>query len=231
MLYNNVIVGEFVSRPNRFVANVLIDGKNEIVHVKNTGRCQELLLPGCKVWLSEGENPLRKTRYDLICVEKKRENLDPLMINMDSMAPNAVAFEYFSKKNMYYAFDNLKREVRFGESRIDLCGSVGDKKVFIEVKGVTLEKDGWALFPDAPTERGVKHLYELCSVVEQGHEAMALFVIQMKGIRCFSPNEAMHSKFAEALRHARDCGVQIVAMDCIVTPDSIRIDEQVPVIL
>ena len=228
MEYKKIIQGEFVSRPNRFIAFVKICDHVETVHVKNTGRCKELLIPGATVFLSVSDNPNRKTKYDLIGVIKE-SGAASIMINMDSQIPNDVASEWIVHSGLFSADAVVKREVRFGTSRFDLFVQDGDRKAFIEVKGVTLEKNGVALFPDAPTERGVKHVLELIRAKEQGFEAYVLFVIQMDGVRTFQPNEKMHSDFANALRSAREKCVEILAMDCKVTPNSSCIKSPVPV--
>lgn len=231
MKYKNVISAVFISRPNRFIAVVNIDGKEETVHVKNTGRCKELLVSGCKVWLSISDNPLRKTKYDLICSEKPREKLPPLLINLDSQIPNDAAEEWLKRCELFSELAIIRREYTFGSSRFDFYIEDGERKAFLEVKGVTLEKDGVASFPDAPTERGVKHLRELIECAAQGYEAYVLFVIQMKEITAFTPNDERHKEFVETLRLAQKSGVKIMAMDCIVTPDSIVIDEEVQTVL
>ncbi len=231
MKYKNVISAVFISRPNRFIAVVNIDGKDETVHVKNTGRCKELLVSGCKVWLSVSDNPLRKTKYDLICSEKPREKLPPLLINLDSQIPNNAAAEWLKRCELFSDRAIIRREYTFGSSRFDFYIEDGERKAFLEVKGVTLEKDGVASFPDAPTERGVKHLRELMECAAQGYEAYVLFVIQMKEITAFTPNDERHKEFGETLRLAQKSGVKIMAMDCIVTPDSIVIDEEVQTVL
>jgi len=229
MRYQHVVKGIFRARPNRFIAQVEVGGIPEVVHVKNTGRCKELLLPGVTVYLERSANPLRRTRYDLIAVEKLREGKSPLLINMDSQVPNAAAAEWLPHSGLFSPNAVIRREVRFGSSRFDLHVEDGTRKAFIEIKGVTLEKDGIALFPDAPTERGVKHLKELILCRNAGCEAYLLFVIQMKEIRTFAPNDAMHFVFGEALREAAASGVQILAMDCRITPDSITVADPVPV--
>ena len=228
MKYKKIIIGEFVSRPNRFIANVRINDSIETVHVKNTGRCKELLIHGAKVYLSVAEAESRKTKHDLVAVEKKLDD-GILLINMDSQIPNDVAEEWVERCGLFSSKAQIKREVAFGSSRFDLYVTDGERRVFIEVKGVTLEKDGVALFPDAPTERGVKHVTELIRAVDSGFEAYILFVIQMKGIRLFSPNIKMHPEFAEALVQAKSKGVDILAFDCIVTEDSIEIDSPIPI--
>ncbi len=228
MKYENVTRGIFLSRPNRFIANVEIDGVSKTVHVKNTGRCKELLIPGAEVYLEISKNPARKTKYDLIAVKKVIGNKS-LLINMDSQIPNACAYEWLKNSTLFSRQASITREVTFGSSRFDIFVSDGDRKAFLEVKGVTLEKDGLALFPDAPTERGVKHIRELMRAVECGYEAYVLFVIQMKGVTKFTPNKETHFEFANALKEAQHCGVKILAMDCIVSSDSIFIDSPVPI--
>ena len=229
MQYNNVVSGKFLLRRNRFVAEVEIAGKKETVHVKNTGRCRELLIPGVEVFLEKAENPERKTPYDLIAVNKIRSGKEPLLINMDSQVPNAAALEWLQKSGLFSPRAIFKREVTHNNSRFDIFVTDGERKVFIEVKGVTLEDNGTALFPDAPTLRGVKHLNELAAAISEGFEAWVFFVIQMKEINCFSPNDAMHPEFGNALRRAAAAGVKILAMDCIITPDSIRADQAIEV--
>lgn len=226
MKYKKVIEGVFISRPNRFVANVEINGKEEVCHVKNTGRCKELLIPGARVYLEESDNPNRKTGYDLIAVYK-----GDILVNMDSQIPNAAVQEWIAKEDFFDDISYLKREVTFGNSRFDLYAEYGDRKAFIEVKGVTLEQDGIARFPDAPTQRGIKHVEELCECRARGYEAYIIFVIQMKGIQRFEPNWDTHRQFGEALHKAVDAGVHILAFDCLVEPDSIVLDQPVPVYL
>lgn len=224
MKYKHIIPARFISRPNRFIAYCEVDGVTETVHVKNTGRCRELLLPDTRVYLSVSDNPARKTKYDLVAVEKIRQNGEAVLINMDSQAPNEMAYEWL-KKTVPGA--SIKREVRFGNSRFDLYFEDGDRRGFIEVKGCTLEQDGIAMFPDAPTERGVKHIYELIEAKNAGYEAYVLFVIQMKGIGRFEPNSQTHPEFAKALKTAQEAGVKVLAYDSIVTPDSAEIDAPV----
>ncbi len=231
MRYEKILCGSFVSRPNRFIAKVLVDGKEETVHVKNTGRCRELLLPGCKVYLSASDNPARKTAFDLVAVEKQREGKSPLLINMDAQAPNAVVEEWLRAGNLFPKGAAVRREVTFGNSRFDFYLQHGARKAYLEVKGVTLEENGVARFPDAPTERGIKHIHELVDCVEKGYEAYILFVIQMGEMHRFSPNDVTHKAFGEALRAAAAAGVQILALDCNVTPDSLTINAPVPVVL
>lgn len=229
MQYKKVITGRFILRRNRFVADVEIGSKLETVHVKNTGRCKELLLPGTEVFLAEADNPERKTRYDLIAVRKLRPGKEPLLINMDSQVPNEAALEYLQTSSLFSKEAVFKREVTHLNSRFDLFVTDGPRRIFIEVKGVTLEQNGTALFPDAPTERGVKHLKELTACLKEGFECYVFFVIQMKEISCFKPNDATHPAFGAALRQAAAAGVRVMAMDCVITPDSIRIDAPVPV--
>lgn len=230
MKYENVIKGKFISRPNRFIATVEIDGKTETVHVKNTGRCKELLVPGFSVYLSVSDNPLRKTKYDLIAAVKKTDGKE-ILINMDSQLPNFAAEEFLPLSGLFSEDAKIRREVKFGNSRFDIFVEDKGKKSFIEVKGVTLEKDGTALFPDAPTERGVKHINELIEAKKQGYDAYIFFVIQMKGVHSFSPNAEMHPEFADALKNAHKNGVKILAFDCTVTENSVTVDKAVKVIL
>ncbi len=229
MKYKHIVKARFLSRPNRFIARVLLDGKEETVHVKNTGRCKELLTKHAVVYLEKSENPARRTAYDLVAVEKKRE-ADTLLINMDSTLPNAVAAEWLPTSGLFSPMASIKREVTFGKSRFDLYIEDGERHAFIEVKGVTLEKDGVAYFPDAPTERGVKHLYELAEAVKQGYEGYLLFVVQMKGICEVRPNDKTHPAFGDALRAAEQTGVGLLAVDCLVFPDEAKADVRLPVV-
>lgn len=224
MKYSKVIDGKFIERPNRFIALVDIKGSTEPVHVKNTGRCRELLVPGCTVYLSVADNPDRKTKYDLIAVQK-----GSMLINMDSQIPNDVAEEWLRSGALFSENALIRREVTYGKSRLDFYIEDGTRKAFLEVKGCTLEKDGVALFPDAPTERGIKHLNELRACLNAGYEAYVLIVIQMKGCKRFMPNDETHKAFGEAMRATADAGVNIIAMDCEVEPDSISISERIPV--
>lgn len=231
MKYGKVLPGVFRARPNRFIAHVEICGELCACHVKNTGRCRELLVPGAKVYVEESPNPARKTKYDLIAVEKPTE-AGPLLINMDSQAPNKAAAEAIPR--LLPGLTYLRPETVFGNSRFDFyaetLGADGfPEKWFIEVKGVTLEENGAARFPDAPTERGAKHLRELCRCVDEGYRAAVLFLIQMKGVRFFEPNEATDPDFAAALRQAAAHGVCVFALDCLVTPDSMTTDQPVEV--
>lgn len=229
MKYGKVVSGRFISRPNRFIAYTEIKGHIEAVHVKNTGRCRELLLPGCTVWLAESSNPARKTKYDLIAVEKQDSSGGTILINMDSQAPNAAAAEWLKKGVLFSENAAIRREVTWGRSRFDFYIEDGERRAFLEVKGVTLEENGIVMFPDAPTERGIKHLSELAMCIDEGYEAYVLFVVQMKGASEFRPNVKTHAAFAEALTAADKAGVHILAYDCIVTPDSMKIDQPVNV--
>ena len=228
MKYNKVIKAKFLSRPNRFVAYCDIDGKKETVHVKNTGRCREFLTKNATVYLSASDNVERKTKFDLVAVEKETDR-GTILINMDSQAPNISAYEWILAGGLFEKGAKVRREVTYGNSRFDLYVEQDERRAFIEVKGVTLEYSGIASFPDAPTERGIKHLYELVAAKNDGYEAYALFVIQMKGIRTFKPNDETHKAFGEALRFAAESGVNILAYDCIVTPDEMQIDAPVNV--
>jgi len=230
MKYGNIVKGEFISRPNRFIAKVNIDGTPHTVHVKNTGRCKELLVEGATVYLEQSQNTLRKTAYDLVGVEKVVQG-KPIMINMDSQAPNVIAAEWLPQSNLFSENAIYRREYTFGKSRFDFYITDGTRKAFLEVKGVTLEKSGVAYFPDAPTERGVKHLNELAKAIDEGYEAYVLFVIQMKGISAFKPNDDTHKAFGDALRHAAAKGVKIFAVDCLVNHPQVKADSLVNVIL
>lgn len=221
-LYPNTRNGVFLSRPNRFIAHVLVDGREEICHVKNTGRCRELLVPGARVTLSLSDNPARKTRYDLVAVWKGNT-----YINMDSQAPNRAAAE--ALPHLLPGTKQVRAEVVHGDSRLDFCVETEEGLCFVEVKGVTLEREGHAFFPDAPTERGIKHLHSLMRCVAEGHRAMALFVIQMQGVHTFSPHDAMHPAFGDALRLAAASGVEIRAYDCLNTPNGMALHRPVPV--
>ena len=224
MRYDNIVRGRFLSRPNRFIALVDIDGAETVCHVKNTGRCRELLVPGAEVYLVPGTAPGRKTPYDLVAVDKSG-----VLINMDAQAPNRV-FAEFARTFDPQALA-VRPEFRFGDSRLDFCLERPDGLHLVEVKGVTLESGGHARFPDAPTERGVKHLRELMRAVEQGHRATAFFVVQMAQVTDFAPNDDTHPAFGAALRQAAAAGVKVVAYACRVTPNTMSIDRPVPVIL
>ena len=223
MKYSNIREGRFISRPNRFIARVDIDGVIETVHVKNTGRCKELLVPNCRVFLEQSSNPTRKTKYDLIAVYKEIDGV-PTLINMDSQAPNVAVSRWISG-GLFSENARVRREVTYKNSRFDFYVEDGTRKAFIEVKGVTLEKDRVAMFPDAPTERGVKHIRELVECLKEGYEAYILFVIQMKGITKLIPNDITHKAFGDAVRIAEKEGVKIIAVDCNVAPDEMIIDQ------
>ena len=223
--------GVFLSRPNRFIAYVMVDGREEKCHVKNTGRCRELLVPGCKVYLEESENPNRSTRFDLIATEKKVGD-SSILINMDSQAPNSVVEEWLRKGELFGEKAEVKREVTYSDSRFDF--SITDESgriTFLEVKGCTLEKNGVVMFPDAPTERGVKHVKELIKAKKEGYGAYILILVQMNGVKYFVPNWDTHPAFGEALREAERNGVVILCYDSIVTSDSITLFKSVPVVL
>ena len=233
MTYQDIHAARFLARPNRFIARVELDGREETVHVKNTGRCKELLLPGCTVYLEGSANPQRKTKYDLVAVEKRRESGPPLLINMDAQAPNKVFAEWMAA-GLGADFglpkpDLLRPETTWGNSRFDFYWTCSDRKGFIEVKGCTLEENGLALFPDAPTERGVKHLRELTACKAAGYEAAVCIVVQMAGMAAFSPNDRTHPAFGAAMREAAEAGVSILAVECAVTPDSLAMTRPVPV--
>lgn len=229
MKYRHIRTAEFIERPNRFIAKVMIDGHIETVHVKNTGRCSEILRKGAKVYLEESENPMRKTRYDLVSVVKKRNDGSLFLINIDSQIPNNAVDEWLRKGELFGSDALIRREYTYGSSRFDFIIEEKEKTSFLEVKGVTLEYDGIAFFPDAPTERGVKHIRELIKARMDGYGAYIMFVIQMKGIHEFRPNESTHKAFAEALREAERSGVRLLAYDCIVTPESLRVDKPIKI--
>ena len=224
MIYNNVKLGKFISRPNRFMAKVEIDGKVEVCHVKNTGRCRELLIPGVRCVVQQSANPDRKTKYDLIGVYKGDR-----LFNIDSQAPNKVIFEWLKEKQPFGEITFLKPESTFGKSRFDFYFEMGDKKAFAEVKGVTLEKDGVFLFPDAPTERGVRHLQELQQCKKSGYDAYVIFVVQAEEAKHFAPNAETHPEFACELAKAKNAGVEILCLCCNVTENSLDIKDVVPV--
>lgn len=226
MQYGEVISGRFVDRPNRFIAHVETAEGLQTVHVKNTGRCRELLLPGAAVYLERGSNPNRKTAYDLIAVEK-----DGRLINMDAQAPNRVFAEWVADSDAFPGVKQVKTEYRYGESRLDFCLETEHGLHLVEVKGVTLEEGGAARFPDAPTERGVKHIRELQRAAESGLDATLFFVVQMRNIHSVAPNDETHPAFGAALREAVQHGVRVLAYDCEVTPDGLHICRPVPVIL
>ncbi len=221
--YERMVPGRFLSRPNRFIAHVEIGGKEEVVHVKNTGRCRELLQPDAEVWCQESSNPSRKTRFDLITVRKGN-----LLINMDSQAPNIAAGEWLRSGGLGKV-ENLKSEAFQGDSRFDFAFTKDGRQCYLEVKGVTLETDGVCAFPDAPTERGAKHLRGLKALAEAGFGAYVLFVIQIPNVKYLHPNDATDPSFGTALREAAASGVEVLAVDCAVTADSMDIRRRVPV--
>lgn len=223
MKYANMIPGQFLSRPNRFIAHVQIGGSPEVVHVKNTGRCRELLTAGAEVWCQKSDNPARKTKYDLITVRKGRR-----LINMDSQAPNLAAKEWLLAGGLG-KIENLKAETFHEDSRFDFSFTKNGRQCFLEVKGVTLETDGVCAFPDAPTERGAKHLRGLTAAAQEGFGAYVLFVIQMTDVAYLHPNDITDPNFGKALREAAANGVEILAMDCVVTVDEMMIRNPVPV--
>ncbi len=226
MIYERMEIGRFIERPNRFIAYVEINGVEEVVHVKNTGRCKELLEPGVTVYVQRASNPERKTKWDLIAVKKGNR-----LINMDSQITNYAVKEWIEKGNLFQNITSIRSEVTYGNSRMDLYVEADGKKCFIEVKGVTLEEDGVVRFPDAPSERAVKHIHELEKAVYEGYESYVFFVIQMKDVKYFTPNRKTHEAFAEALLQAQNTGVHVIAYDCEVDEASIEIRENVPVIL
>lgn len=226
MIYNRMVPGTFLERPNRFIAYVEIEGRKETVHVKNTGRCAELLQTGVRVYLQESENPGRKTKWDLIAVEKGSR-----IVNMDSQIPNKVVKEWLEAGHLFENITRIQPEFTYGNSRFDLYVEADGKQIFIEVKGVTLEQDGVVRFPDAPSDRAVKHVEELKAAVKEGYEAYVFFVIQMKDVRYFTPNMDTHPAFGEALRDAARAGVHVLAYDCEVSSDRIAIADIVPVVL
>ncbi len=226
MKYESMIKGIFLARPNRFVAAVMAEGREVIAHVKNTGRCRELLIPGVCVYLQKNDNPARKTAYSLIAVEK-----GGCLVNMDSQAPNRVAYEYIKGGNIIEGLTLLERERTYGGSRFDLYYETPVKKGFIEIKGVTLENEGVARFPDAPTQRGLKHVYELIKAASEGYEAGIIFVVQMENVRYFTPNTKAQPEFVSALAKAQKQGVFIRAFKCRVARDSLEIGGEIPVVL
>lgn len=222
MKYENIVKGVFIERPNRFIAICEINGKEEVCHVKNTGRCKELLVKGATVYLEKSNNPNRKTKYDLIAVYKGER-----LINMDSQVVNKVALEFMPK--LFENIIKIKPEYKYGNSRLDIYIETDTEKIFVEVKGVTLENDGVVRFPDAPTERGVKHLNELQKAVTEGYRAYVLFIVQMNDVKYFEPNRETHPQFADALKQAKENGVIPLAFICDVTQDSIEITKEIPV--
>ncbi|MDU1538150.1 MAG: DNA/RNA nuclease SfsA [Paeniclostridium sordellii] len=231
MIYENMVKATFIKRPNRFIAHCIVNGKEEVVHVKNTGKCRELLIEGCTVYLQEHDNPNRKTKYSLISVLKGDR-----LINMDSQVPNKVVYEALVNKDIILPgldeeITYIKAEKTYKSSRFDIYIETENKKAFVEVKGVTLEENGVVLFPDAKTERGVKHINELVEASKDGYISYILFVIQMKGVKYFTPNTKMHEEFANVLKNASLSKVIVLAYDCNVDYKSISINEKVKVIL
>ncbi len=224
MQYQRIKQGIFRARPNRFVAHVEVDGQLEICHVKNTGRCRELLVPGATVYLEESDNPARKTRYDLVTVEKENR-----IINMDSQAPNKLFAEWAQAGKFRPGLNLLRGEYTYGNSRFDFYWESSENKGFVEVKGVTLEEEGVVRFPDAPTQRGVKHLEELIRAREEGYEATVCFVIQMDNVSRFEPNDRTHPEFGQTLRRAAEAGVEILALDCKVEVGHVEIGQPVEI--
>lgn len=224
MKYQNIKKAKFISRPNRFIANIEIDGKIQIAHVKNTGRCRELLVPGAEIYVQELDSDTRKTKFDLITVKKGKR-----LINMDSQIPNHVFREWVESGNFTDGVTLIRPETFFGDSRFDFYIEAGDRKIFIEVKGVTLEENGIVRFPDAPTERGIKHLRELMRAKEEGYDAFVVFIVQMDNVSHFEPNDATHLEFGQALREAAINGVSVIALSCHITPDSIDAVKEIEV--
>ncbi len=224
MKYENIKEVRFLRRPNRFIAEILVDGKSEICHVKNTGRCRELLVPDAKIYVQEFDKENRKTKYDLIAV-KKGERL----INMDSQAPNKVFLEWLQKSDYFGKLSYVKPECKYKNSRFDFYVETEDRKIFIEIKGVTLENGGVVSFPDAPTQRGLKHINELSECIKDGYEAYIFFIVQMKNVLYFEPNRKTHPEFADALIYAKEKGVEIRCLDCFVEPDMLKIKDFVDI--
>ncbi len=224
MRYGEILPAVFLSRPNRFIAHVLVEGEEVVCHVKNTGRCRELLRPEARVWLEKGTNPKRKTAYDLVTVEKGHR-----LVNMDAQAPNKIFGEWALQ--LEAGIRSVRPEVAFEDSRLDFLLETEQGRHYVEVKGVTLEEGGHVFFPDAPTERGVRHLHTLMRAVEQGHRATVFFVVQMADVLDFSPNDSTDPAFGQALRQAAAAGVQVLAFTCQVTPEEVTMDHQIPVIL
>lgn len=224
MKYQNIECAVFKERPNRFIAYVETDRGREICHVKNTGRCRELLIPDATVYVQRNDNPARKTKLDLIGVEKNQ-----YLINMDSQAPNHAVKEWLMAGNLFSGQARIYSEKTYGDSRFDFYIEDGERKVFMEVKGVTLEVDGVCRFPDAPTERGIKHIKELMKCMEDGYEAYILFVIQMSPVKYLEPNDITHKAFGDALRQASKAGVHVMARDCRITADCMEIMNEVEV--
>ncbi|MEE0868088.1 MAG: DNA/RNA nuclease SfsA [Clostridia bacterium] len=224
MKYDNILPAVFISRPNRFIAEIEVEGKREICHVKNTGRCRELLDEGTRIYVQKWDNTARKTKYDLISVYKGQE-----LINIDSQAPNKVFGEWVTDSGFFKNINLIKPECRYKNSRFDFYIEADGRKIFAEIKGVTLEENGIVMFPDAPTQRGVKHIKELCECVDDGYEAYIFFVIQMQNCSFFIPNRKTHPEFADTLIEAKKKGVYINALNCTVKPDELKIDMPVEI--
>lgn len=224
MQYENIRLGTFLARPNRFIAHVALEGETVVAHVKNTGRCRELLVPGAVVYLQRCDNPTRKTLYDLIAVEKGTR-----LINMDAQAPNKVFEEWARAGQLRQGLTLLRPETTYGSSRFDFYWEAGEVRGFVEVKGVTLEEGNAAYFPDAPTQRGVKHVEELIACRAEGYEAALVLVIQLEGVDFWSPNDRTHPAFGDAVRRAAAAGVEVLAFDCLVTPERLILNRPVAV--
>ncbi|MGI6030433.1 MAG: DNA/RNA nuclease SfsA [Eubacteriales bacterium] len=228
MYYPNIFPATFLQRPNRFIAHCLIEDQEIICHVKNTGRCRELLIPGCRVYVQHCPSPQRKTQYDLIAVQKGSR-----LINMDSAAPNRLFVEALRQGTVpLEALQNLtcvRQEQTFGESRLDFYVEQGNRRGYGELKGVTLEEEGIAYFPDAPTQRGVRHIHTLMETARQGLDAYLIFIVQMENILCLRPNDRTHPAFGEAMREAARAGVSIHAFTCTVTPDTLTLAQSIPI--
>lgn len=227
MKYQSVQKAQFISRPNRFIAHATLNGEEVIAHVKNTGRCKELLLPGATVYLEPSDNPNRKTRFSLIAVEKGE-----LLVNIDSQAPNQVVENHLQQHGILEglpAVTDYRREYTHGNSRLDFLLQTKQGEMLVEVKGVTLEQDGTALFPDAPTQRGVKHIEELTHSLSEGYQAALVFVLQMEGMQIFRPNWNTHPEFGHALHQAQKQGVHVLAYGCSVSPDTLVLTQRVPI--
>lgn len=224
MKYQNICAGRFLGRPNRFIAHVALGAETVVCHVKNTGRCRELLIPGATVYLEGSDNPSRKTKYDLVAVQKGAR-----LINMDAQAPNRVFAEWARAGHYVPALTLLRPETTFGNSRFDFYWEASELSGFVEVKGVTLEEDGVVRFPDAPTLRGVKHLEELMAAKAAGYRAAVCFVVQMSDVNYFTPNDSTHPAFGQTLRQAAQAGVEVLALDCSVSPDELCPGKAVPV--
>lgn len=222
--YENMVSGKFIDRPNRFIALVEINGHIEKAHVMNTGRCRELLIPGTDIFCQQHDDPKRKTKYSLVTVKKGEQ-----LVNMDSQVPNRLAAQMIEEGRILPEPVIVQREKTYGDSRFDIYAESGSRRMYAEVKGVTLEEDGTARFPDAPTQRGMKHIRGLIQAVKDGYEAALIFIIQMKGVYQFEPNVRTQPEFAALLYEAIDCGVVVKAYDCVVTKDSITVDREIPI--